>query len=61
MKSRKKRKAEVRYLLLGVFQTVAIGIDIIISMDYPFLQPRHLEQEMRGGPLHLYTSVFGVV
>jgi hypothetical protein len=28
-------------------------------MDYPYLQPRHLEQEMSGGPLNLYTSVFG--
>jgi hypothetical protein len=26
-------------------------------MDYPFLQPKHLEQEMIGG--HLYKSVFG--
>jgi hypothetical protein len=28
-------------------------------MDYPFLQPRHLEKEFRSGQLHLYTSVFG--
>jgi hypothetical protein len=33
--------------------------DVCIDMDYPFLQPKHLEQEMRGGPLHLYKSVFG--
>jgi hypothetical protein len=25
----------------------------------PFLQPRHLEKEFRGGKLHLYTLVFG--
>jgi hypothetical protein len=27
-------------------------------MDYPFLQPKYLEWEMRGCPLHLYTSMF---
>jgi hypothetical protein len=32
---------------------------ICLGMDYPFLQPRHLEKEFRGGQLHLYTSVFG--
>lgn len=32
--------------------------DICTRMDYPFLQLRYLEQEMRGGLLHLYTSVF---
>jgi hypothetical protein len=29
-------------------------------MDYPILQAKYLEREMKGGPLHLYTSVFGV-
>ncbi len=29
-----------------------------IGMDYDFLQPKHLEQVMCSGPLHLYTSVF---
>jgi hypothetical protein len=33
--------------------------DVCLGMDYPFLQPRHLEKEFRGGQLHLYTSVFG--
>jgi hypothetical protein len=32
--------------------------DVCIRIDYPFLQPSHLEQELRGGPLHLNTSVF---
>ncbi len=35
------------------------GTDVCIEMDYPFLQPRHLEKEFRGNSLHLYTSVFG--
>ncbi len=35
------------------------AIDICLGMDYPFLQPRHLKKEFRGGQLHLYTSVFG--
>jgi hypothetical protein len=33
--------------------------DICLGMDYPFLQPKYLEKEFRGGQLHLYTSVFG--
>ncbi len=33
-------------------------IDVCLGMDYPHLQPRHLEKEFRGGQLHLYTSVF---
>jgi hypothetical protein len=33
--------------------------NVCIGIDYPFLQPRHLEWEMRGSPLHLHTSVFG--
>ncbi len=28
-------------------------------MDYPFLQLKHLEHQRKGGPLHLFTSVFG--
>ncbi len=35
------------------------AIDICLGMDYPFLQPRHLEKEFRAGQLHLYTTVFG--
>jgi hypothetical protein len=34
-------------------------VDFCLGMDYPYLQPRHLEKEFRGGQLHLYTSVFG--
>jgi hypothetical protein len=34
-------------------------IDVCLGMDYPFLQPRHLEEKFRGGQLHLYTLVFG--
>jgi hypothetical protein len=34
-------------------------IDVCLGMDYPLLQPRHLEKEFCGGQLHLYTSVFG--
>jgi hypothetical protein len=34
-------------------------MDICKGMDYPFLQPKHLEREMKGGPLHLYTPVLG--
>jgi hypothetical protein len=35
------------------------AIGVCLGIDYPFLQPRHLEKELRGGQLHLYTSVFG--
>ncbi len=34
-------------------------VDVCLGMDYPHLQPRHLETELRGGHLHLYMSVFG--
>jgi hypothetical protein len=34
-------------------------VDVCLGMDYPHLQPRHLEKEFRGGQLHLNTSVFG--
>jgi hypothetical protein len=34
-----------------------LGGAIDIRMDYPFLKPEHLEQKMRGSPLHLYTSM----
>jgi hypothetical protein len=33
--------------------------DVCIGMDYPFLQSRNLEKELRGSLLLLYTSVFG--
>ena len=29
-----------------------------IGADYPQLQPKHIEQEMGHGPLHVYRSVF---
>ena len=33
--------------------------DVCIGADYPHLQPKHIEQESRDGPLHIYKSIFG--
>jgi hypothetical protein len=33
--------------------------DVCIGADYPHLQPKHIEQESKDGPLHIYKSIFG--
>jgi len=33
--------------------------DVCIGADYEHLQPKHIEQEIKGGPLHIYRSTFG--
>ncbi len=35
------------------------AIDALIGKNYTFPETKHLEENMRGGPLHLHTSVFG--
>ncbi len=41
-----------------VLHQLGVVMDLCISMGNDFMQPKHLEQEMYGRPLHLYTSVF---
>jgi hypothetical protein len=45
--------------LSGELHQTGEATDVCIGADYPQLQPKHIEQEMRNGPLHVYRSVFG--
>ena len=44
--------------LSGELHQTGEATDVCIGADYPHLQPKHIEQEMNNGPLHVYRTVF---
>jgi len=58
-KNLRKRFLRTYTPLSGELHQTGAATDVCIGADYPHLQPKHIEQEMGGGPLHIYQSIFG--